>query len=79
MPCPATTAHHHVEPAAHVDVVDPGSGRFEAVALYNRRDLPPGATIAGPALIVEDETTTMVTRRFRARIDALGSIVLTRT
>jgi N-methylhydantoinase A len=78
-PCPATPAHHPVEPAAHVEVVDPGSGRFEAVALYNRSDLAPGATIAGPALIVEDETTTMVTRRFSARIDALGSIVLTRT
>jgi N-methylhydantoinase A len=78
-PCPATPAHHPVGPAAHVEVVDPGSGRFEAVALYNRGDLAPGATIAGPALIVEDETTTMVTRRFSARIDALGSIVLTRT
>ncbi|HTB00537.1 MAG TPA: hydantoinase/oxoprolinase family protein [Bradyrhizobium sp.] len=79
VPCPATPAQHLVEPAAHVEVVDPGSGRFEAVALYNRGDLAPGATIAGPALIVEDETTTMVTRRFSARIDALGSIVLTRT
>jgi N-methylhydantoinase A len=79
VPCPAMPAHHPVEPAAHVEVVDPGSGRFEAVALYNRRDLAPGATIAGPALIVEDETTTMVTRRFSARIDALGSVVLTRT
>ena len=33
----------------------------------------------GPALIVEDETTTMVTHGFTARIDALGSIVMTRT
>src|SRR6204780_1551863 len=66
-PCPATPAHHAVEPAARVEVVDPGSGRFEAVALYNRGDLAPGAAIAAPALIVEDETTTMVTQRFSAR------------
>jgi N-methylhydantoinase A len=79
VPCPPTPAHRLVEPAAQVEVIDPGSGRFESVALYNRRDLTPGAIVAGPALIVEDETTTMVTRRFSARIDALGSVVMTRT
>jgi N-methylhydantoinase A len=79
VPCPPTPAHRLVEPAAQVEVIDPGSGRFESVALYNRRDLAPGAIVAGPALIVEDETTTMVTRRFSARIDALGSVVMTRT
>jgi len=30
-------------------------------------------------LIVEDETTTMVTKSFTARVDALGSVVMTRT
>jgi N-methylhydantoinase A len=78
VPCPAMPAQRTAEPAAHVEVIDPASGRFEAVALYNRRDLVPGTAVAGPALIVEDETTTMVTRRFSARIDALGSVVLTR-
>jgi N-methylhydantoinase A len=41
--------------------------------------LTPGSTITGPALIVEDETTTLVTESFSARIDALGSIVMNRS
>jgi N-methylhydantoinase A len=48
------------------------------VAIYERQDLAPGAVIPGPAVIVEDETSTIVSRSFDARIDALGYIELTR-
>jgi N-methylhydantoinase A len=41
--------------------------------------LTPGARIQGPAIIVEDETTTLVTNGFDAVINALGQIVMTRT
>jgi N-methylhydantoinase A/oxoprolinase/acetone carboxylase beta subunit len=34
--------------------------------------------IPGPAVIVEDETSTVVTRQFAARINAYGYIVLRR-
>ena len=53
-------------------------GRMQPIGLYVRGKLSPGAVCAGPALIVEDETTTLVTHNFVARIDALGSIVMTR-
>jgi N-methylhydantoinase A len=39
----------------------------------------PGDVIAGPALIIEDETTTFVAPNWDARIDGLGYIVLTRS
>ncbi|ABD09114.1 5-oxoprolinase (ATP-hydrolyzing) [Rhodopseudomonas palustris HaA2] len=79
LPCPPMPSGTAAEPAAHVDVVAPQTGKTESIALHTRRDLVPGAIVAGPALIVEDETTTMVTHRYTARIDALGSIVMTRT
>ncbi|SHI09613.1 hydantoinase/oxoprolinase family protein [Bradyrhizobium erythrophlei] len=77
--CPPPPPDHVAKPASHVDVIDPLTGKPELIALYNRSALTPGSTIAGPALIVEDETTTLVTKSFTARIDALGSVVMTRT
>ncbi len=59
-------------------VFDPRAGRTEAVPIYWRFDLPPGATLTGPAIIAEDETSTLVTRGFVASIDAQGYIVLQR-
>jgi N-methylhydantoinase A len=77
--CPPPPPDHTAKPANHVDVIDPPTGKLERITLYNRSALTPGSTIAGPALIVEDETTTLVTKSFTARIDALGSVVMTRT
>jgi N-methylhydantoinase A len=48
------------------------------VPAYQRDGLAPGSFIAGPAVIVEDETTTIVPLAFVARIDPLGAIVLER-
>jgi N-methylhydantoinase A len=78
VPCPAPPPDHFANPVAEVDVMDPGSGKLQKSALYVRSQLTPGSTMTGPALIVEDETTTLVTHGFTARIDALGSVVMTR-
>ena len=59
-------------------VFDPDSGEFAEVPIYWRLDLAPGARIAGPAVIAEDETSTVVSPRFDARIDRFGYIELTR-
>ncbi|MDB5519016.1 MAG: hypothetical protein JWQ17_5774 [Tardiphaga sp.] len=77
--CPPAPLDHVAQPADYVDVIDPPTGQLERIALYNRSALTPGSTITGPALIVEDETTTLVTESFSARIDALGSIVMNRS
>ena len=59
-------------------VFDAATETFAEVPVYGRADLAPGQTVAGPALIVEDETTTFLSARFDAHIDAAGSIVLER-
>lgn len=48
------------------------------VPVYLRSDLVPGAYIAGPALITENQTTTIVSSAFDARIDGAGNILMTR-
>jgi N-methylhydantoinase A len=69
---------HTPQPARSRPVLDPETGEFVEVAIHERRDLLPGALIPGPAVIVEDETSTVVSRFFDARIDAFGYIELTR-
>jgi N-methylhydantoinase A len=49
-----------------------------SVAIHERQNLLPGAFIAGPAVIVEDETSTVVTRLFTAHLDRFGYIELIR-
>ena len=68
----------HPAPARRRAVFDPDSADFIEVAIYERPSLPPGAVIPGPAVIVEDETSTVISRLFDARIDAFGYIELTR-
>ena len=45
-------------------------------AIHERKALTPGMRLDGPALIVEDGTTTVVPQGFTARINAVGQIVL---
>jgi len=65
-----------IAPASTRSVLNTMSGQFEDVGVVERTSLSPGDGIAGPVLIVEDETTTYVSARFDARINALGYIVL---
>jgi N-methylhydantoinase A len=65
-------------PASFRPLFAPDTGEFIEVAIHQRRDLRSGALIPGPAVIVEDETSTVVTRLFDACIDTFGYIELTR-
>jgi N-methylhydantoinase A len=73
-----TAQPHRAEPRSRRAVFDPARGEAFEVPIYWRPDLAPGAEIAGPAIIAEDETSTVVSRIFDARIDGLGYIELTR-
>jgi len=75
---PALPPASHPVPARRRAVFDPDSAEFVEVAIHERAALAPGAVIPGPAVIVEDETSTVVSRLFDARIDAFGYIDLTR-
>ncbi|MFT8247092.1 hydantoinase/oxoprolinase family protein [Roseomonas sp. BN140053] len=77
-PLPAALPDTQAAPAETVELADPATGRAAPVALFLRDGLPAGAVVPGPALIVEDETTTYVTAAFEARINGLGHIVMTR-
>ena len=44
--------------------------------VYERQALAAGAGIKGPALIAEDQTTTVVTADFDACVNSLGCLVL---
>jgi 5-oxoprolinase (ATP-hydrolysing) len=54
-------------------------GRWHEAALCVREDLRPGDVIAGPAIVAEQNATTVVEPGWRARITALDHIVLDRT
>ena len=63
-------------PSGRRRVFDPGSGELLEARVFRRTDLTPGARIEGPALIVEDETTTVVAPSFEATVNALGYLIL---
>jgi N-methylhydantoinase A len=65
-------------PSATRPVYDRALGMLSDVPVYRRTDLAPGARIAGPAVITEDATTTIVGNAFTASIDADGAIRLRR-
>jgi N-methylhydantoinase A len=52
---------------------------WRPVPVYERTALQPGHAVQGPALVVENETTTVVPAGFVARRSRLGSLVLTDT
>jgi N-methylhydantoinase A len=75
---PSEPPRYAPQPARRRAVFDADTADFVDVPIYERAALVPGAFIAGPAVIVEDETSTLVSPAFDARIDAYGYIELTR-
>ena len=75
---PASPRGFGASPARHRPVFDTDAGEFVEVAIYERNRLRPGARLSGPAVIVEDETSTVVGRNFDARIDGHGYIEMMR-
>ncbi len=81
---PAPTPLVRVEPAAGPAPIGcrtllMGSGAEPTeVPVYAREDFVPGATVNGPALVVEAGTSTFVGSIFRASLDSGGALVLQR-
>ena len=57
-------------------IFDLRTARFVPAAVVERRTLRAGETVIGPAVIVERETTTVVTAAFEAAMQADGSLLL---
>ncbi|MEX2644185.1 MAG: hydantoinase/oxoprolinase family protein [Acetobacterales bacterium] len=76
---PSATRHaerYEPEPAGRREVFDTTAGKVVEVAIHERASLRAGARIPGPAIVVEDETSTVVTGGFDALINDLGYIEL---
>jgi len=57
-------------------VFDPVRGKPEKIPSYRRGALAPGARLAGPALVVEPQTTTLVPRGWRCSVTGAGDLYL---
>jgi N-methylhydantoinase A len=83
------TVEAHVEPAASVAdapapkpvrvqmVRDTATGEVSEWQVYDREDMRPGATVSGPAIIAEAETSTLIGPGWVCRMDGLGYLDLT--
>ena len=75
---PAQPADRPAEPRGRRAVYDPVDQDMKTVPVYHRADLEAGSLVPGPAIVAEDETTTVVPRTFAARITPIGAILLER-
>ncbi len=75
---PETAAGVPARPAGQREIHDTRSGDAISIPLFRRADIPVGGELAGPALIVEEQTSTFVTHGFRATLVPGGTIVLDR-
>lgn len=73
-----TKERRAVRASAARDVFDAGAAKRLSYGVHDRAALAPGAHVSGPALIVEAQTTTVVTASFDAVIDDARNIILTR-
>ncbi len=54
------------------------SGSWRDAAIYARRELPVDATVPGPAILEQQDTTIFVEPDLQARVDRLGNVILER-
>ena len=84
----STREEHEAEPQGAVSesaaesvaeraVVDTASGEAVTAKVYDRARLAPGTTVTGPAVLVEKDTTTVVSPAFDATVHSLGHVVMT--
>jgi len=75
-PAPPVPAPARPAPDGEVEVHSPGGGAPGRAALYRRERLAPGAVLATPALVREEQTTTVVPAGLAARVGAGGELVV---
>ena len=73
-----TTAGNPVTSAETRNVYDASAGAMVKYRIVQRANLHPADTFNGPAIIAEEETSTVVPSGFSVVVDAGGALVLTR-
>lgn len=66
----------YAKPEAVRHIFDPDLMEATPHAIHSRSELLPGHIVKGPAVIVENETSTLVSRRFDARVMSSGYLAL---
>lgn len=54
-------------------------GNYIAAVVYQRDDLRCGQSLSGPAIVQQEDTTTVVLPGWSATVDALGNLLITRS
>ncbi len=70
----APEAPHAATPRSHAQLY--AGSTWTRAGLYDRADLGPGATFAGPAIVTQADCTILVPAGWAARIDGLGNILM---
>lgn len=77
-PAPETAAAGAPAPIRSQAVRDTTSGAVSDWPVYDREQVRPGATLPGPCIVAEAETSTLVGPGWTCRMDALGYLELTK-
>ncbi len=77
-PVPAQLATGAAQPTGQRDIFDAARGMPLRAAVVERAGLAPGATVTGPAVITEDETSIILPEGMNAIVTADGCLDLTR-
>ncbi len=75
---PCLPTQQQAQPLGRREVFDPACGESLPCALYRRADLMPGMGFEGPAIVMEDQTSTVVPTGWAASIVGNFGIVLER-
>ncbi|PDT45046.1 methylhydantoinase [Sinorhizobium fredii] len=74
----AVGRRRNAEPGKHRRLFDVGQRAFLEAGIHERETLVPGDVVSGPAVIVERETSTVLTSSFVATVQADGCLLVTR-
>ena len=76
--CEITLGNARLQATAHRPVFDPATGKSLTTGILDRTALTPGVRVSGPVVIVERETSTVVTSPFDVVMQGDGSLLLLR-
>ena len=74
----STVSESHAEPVSYQNFYEPKNGEFIEAPVYQRESFENGFSTKGPAIIAEEQTTTIVPIGFECYADSLGNIILER-
>jgi N-methylhydantoinase A len=72
------TSEQTITANSHREISCDLTGNQVNAAVFDRKDLRPGDSFVGPALVVEPQTTTLVSADFSAKVDGSGNLFLER-